>query len=224
MSSSSDSVTSLRAHCSHFWVSSSPFFATTLLFEPLQAPVQVRLFDADGDQFNEITVQFEKGLPGLLDLEPCMAACKFESGLKHARVEVASTNPISVLARLHTRDWAGVCREALPCNSARKFMVPFFCQSERTSVIAMLNRSNEALEVRARLFIANRSPEMVWKLPPRGARFVDTKLEFAEVLDQCPEGGQGYVRLSVIGDQEVLIQAFEVGGSTKQPRYFSFVT
>lgn len=223
-SSQIDKVAQLRAQTAHFWVTTSPFFSTSLLFEPLEDAVIVRLYDPDGNQFNELMVNFESNLPGLLDLEPCMASCKFESGLKHARVEVSSTKPITVMARIHSRDWAGVCREAIPCSALRKAIVPFFCQSERTSIIAVLNRMEVPVEVRARLFIANRSPEVTWKIPALGCRFIDTKLEFEEVIEQSSEIAQGYVRLSVIGDEEVFIQSFEVGGSPKQPRYFSFIT
>ena len=222
--SNHDKIAHLRAHVAHFWVSSSPFYSTSLIFEPLEEAAVVRLFDADGAQFNELTVNFEPNLPGLLDLEPCMAACKFESGLKHARVEVSSTKPLAVVARVHSRDWAGVCREAVPCSALRKAIVPFFCQTEKTSIIAILNRLDVPVEVRARLFVSNRSPEVTWKIPALGCRFVDTKLEYDEILEQNSEVAQGYVRLSVVGDEEVFIQTMEVGGSSKQPRYFSFVT
>ena len=184
----------------------------------------VKLFDPDGRQFNELTLSFVANNPGLLDLEPCMADCKFESGLKHARVEIASSRSISILARVHSRDWVGVCPKAALCSSLSKVMIPFFCQTDKTSVVAILNRFDEAVEVRARLFVENRSPEIIWTIPAQGARFLDTKLEFAEVIEQSPEIVQGYVRLSVVGDHEVHTQAFEVGGSTKQPRYFSFIT
>ena len=222
--SASEKVAHLRAHVAHFWASSSPFFSTSLLFEPLDESAIVKFFDPDGALFNEIEVNFEDGLPGFLDLEPCMAGCKFESGLKHARLEICSTKPLSILARVHTRDWAGVTREAIPCSALRKAIVPFFCQSEKTSVIAILNRLEVPVEVRARLFIGNRSPELIWKIPGFGCRFVDTKLEYDEVIEQSPEAAQGYVRLSVVGDEEVFIHTFEVGGSIKQPRYFSFLT
>lgn len=222
-------LVTLRPHISHFWVSSSPFFSTTLLFEPLREAVVVRLFDADGAQFNELSVHFESEQLshqnlGLLDLEPCMAACKFESGLKHARVEVASSQPITVLARIHSRDWASVIREAIPCSAMRKFIVPFFCHSEKTSIIAILNKLDQPVEVRGRLFIGKRSPEIIWNIPALGTRFFDTKQEFSEVIEQSAEAGQGYVRLSVVGDEEVFIHTLEASSSPKQPRYFSFTS
>lgn len=217
----------------HYWVCSAPFFETAVLVAPeshiqgdgISSAVKLRFFDADGYPVNEISVQYEPGQVGVVELESFMAACKFEAGLKHAHLEIEAAAGTQILCRIHTREGASIMGRPLEMNAMRRIFLPMVFSRDRFNFVAMLNHSSEEAIVRARFYCGKRSPEAVWAVPAKGARLISPSVEFADYIELGEEEKvQGYLRLGVKGSQTVGAQLIERSRGTKEGSFFGVLS
>jgi hypothetical protein len=203
-----------------------------LVNEPTK--LRIKLFDADGNLFNELNLNFGSMPVGLIDLEPCMAECKFESGMKHARLKLESSVKISAMLRLHTRDWSVLSPAAKAVDFHSKYLVPLEPGFDKSTWIVAMNDSPMEIDLKLRLSLGRRSPEITVKVAAFGVGVFDTKLIFKEVFDQQQEEAQAFVRVSLLepklsesrsskanSDQSLFIECIDLPTSPKLPRLFS---
>ncbi|MBX7137474.1 MAG: hypothetical protein K1X83_05770 [Oligoflexia bacterium] len=225
MSSSAQSSVNL-------WVSTYPFFESTLLFsfeEKLQAvgpvPVQILFFDPDGSLFNEVQIELDPTRTGLLELEPFMGGCKLEAGLKHAHVEVRSLPGVRTTSRIHAS--TGACIMGAPCEltSRHSAFFPVLMSAERSPLMVLVNRSNIEAAIRLRLYCAKRMPEMQTSVPAHGARLVSVATDFPEFVPE--EGARGvpaYLRISCLNGAECGVQLLDLAKQDKGQEVFTSVS
>ncbi len=222
-----------RTSSSHFWVCSSPFFEVTLLLackprgsnlSETTTPILLRLFDADGQQFNELEYRFPFSQLGLVELEPLMAGCKFESGVKHAHLEVQHSADVVAACRLHNRDCAALLSGPQVVSSSARVFFPLQAAREHLHFLCLVNHTGSEATIRSRLFCGKRSPESMWILPPHGSRFICLATEFPDVLKvEGEDRTQGYLRLSSRGDFFVGAELLERSPGTRDSFNFSAV-
>lgn len=220
--------TSSQQYVSHFWVSSSPFFESTLISAPLMeetptvsqgseqlavAGVQnsfLRFFDADGLLVNEATLEVQPGRVSIIEIDPLMGACKYESGMRHAHMEVISQSPHKHVCRIHSREGASILGELATIAGMHRVFFPLLFSIERLILMPLVNFQDEEAIVRGRLFCGTRSPEAAWAIPARATRIVNLSDEFAEYYDYGQgEQTQAYLRLGVRGEHAVGVQLVE---------------
>ena len=208
----------------HYWISSSPFFETTLFCSHVgDGQAQVFLRDPDGAGLNEVTLSFLPGSVSILELEPLMAGCKLESGLKHAHLEFRGPASSTVLLRLHTGEGASVVSELLRIQEGRGFF-PFQIGGVRSNFLVLVNLFEGEAQVRARFICANRSPEVTWNLPPLATRIIDLGREFGSYLDLQPgQTAQAYVRLGTKAGTPLGYQVLERASGSHEGNLFSML-
>ena len=216
----------------HYWVCSAPFFETSLLVAPARNTdherrhqVCLRVFDPDGYPANQVSVEYQAGQVGIIELDPLMAGCKFESGMKHAHLEIEAASSIDCLCRIHTREGAAIMGRPVEMSSMRRIFLPMVFARDRFSLIALLNESQEEAIVRARFYCGKRSPEAVWSVPAKGARVISPAVEFTDYIEiEENEQVQAYVRLGVKGSQVVAAQLIERSRGTKEGSFFGVIS
>ncbi len=218
---------SSRQVLSHFWVCSSPFFDTAFLStfasvekseslssadEPPSANAYsvLRFFDADGFLANEVTIEVSAGRVSVIELDPLLGACKFESGMRHAHLEVSSPEGVRNLCRIFSREGASIVPGLTEISGARRVFFPLMFASGLQSFMPLVNFGEEEVTVRGRLFCGNRSPEIVWVIPPRASRLINLNGEFEEYVDLSGDQRvQAYLRLGLKGEYSVGAQLVE---------------
>ena len=195
---------------SHFWISSYPFFESTLMLVPgaahtLDAPkpietrrmsVTMRVYDSDGAEVNNARLEFPCGEIQLFEVEPLLGACKLESGLKHAHLAVSAAPDTGVYCRMHTRESAALLGEPLEVSAVQGAFFPLSFAADRSNLMCIINCGDSEAILRCRLFVGKRSPEGAWTIPAHASRVVSIEAEFRDYA-AVEEGVQlqAYVRL-----------------------------
>jgi|GEM_PF-1191718 len=220
---------------SHYWICCAPFFETTLLVMPppsrqraaerSSAASILRLYDADGYLANEVMVEFSYDQVGVIELEPLMAGCKFQAGLKHGHLEVHSPPGFSELCRIHTREGASQMSAPVLLSNTRRVFFPLLFSTERVSLLCLINAGETEAVLRGRFFCAKRSPEATWEVPGRGARVISLTSEFSEYLEAGPTSQvQAYIRIGVRNDCLVGAQLIDRTKGPKEGSFFSAIS
>lgn len=199
----------------HFWVSSYPYFDSTLVsidcaLKPKDQPEEIKLtfFDADGKVFNTAQVQYAQTDLGLLELEPFVSACKLESGMKHAHLKVESSSSYRHQIRIHTKEACSFLREL---NLATKYMVPCFpilLSPERNNFLSVVSLGGAPAKIKCRLFVGNRAPETTIDVPTDGVKLIHLESQFEEFLKDS-RSIQAYARLVTLNDSPAGVQHVE---------------
>lgn len=213
----------------HFWVSSYPFFQSSLFFAPAPsgaepAEVYLQLYDPDGMVFNELTVQPQFGSVGIVEMEPLLGACKLESGFKHAHLVVQSTNLVRAWTRIHGNISATLQSEPAEVSLHHTSFLPITLGEERTSLVALVNQSESAQNIRLRLYFGKRLPEVQVSIAARGARLVNIPVEFGEYLPRDGRSYPAYIRISSVSDRPCGVQLVEVIKTEKEGNIFASVS
>jgi len=200
---------------SHFWVSSYPFFETTLLVAraPGVCPEPSRAFfyDSDGALFNEVVIDFNQGAVGILELEQFLGGCKIEGGLKHAHLEVRSSPGASHYCRMHTRSGACLVGEAQAVSFRKATFFPIYLAESRSVLLTLVNHTTSVGNVRCRLYFGKRLPEMSYDIAPLGCRVISINTEFMDYLGgEAALNTLAYLRVSSTSDFDCGAQIIEV--------------
>lgn len=235
----------------HFWITSQPFCEALLFLVPQTAttaltgctqdvsPALLRLFDCDGGVVNEVHCSSVTGAPVVLELEALLEGCKLESGLRHGHLMIEHDASVSPALRLQNRGGAVVSGASSPVDKDHAMFSPVTLGSDRASLLTLVNFGAGVAEVRVRLMVGNRNPDMVQSLPAFGSRVICLEHEFrqalmadfskaavrkvagaAETADPFTET-RGYVRVSVRNDQTVGVQLVESRARPEQGTVFS---
>ncbi len=228
------SRTSSEIISTNFWVCAGPFFDTALLIyrEGVLAGqagasgevgsqhfsvvgqsnslVLLRFFDADGFLLNEVRMSPSGDSGSVVELDSLLGGCKFESGLKHARLEIQAHQSWKFLLRLYGRDSCSLVPAPREMTETKRAFFPITLAKDRLPLLCFINYSDVHAAVRGRLFFGTRTPETVWSIPPRGCRVVSLVNEFGDAVEIAPdEQAQAYVRLGVRGQYSVGVQLVE---------------
>jgi hypothetical protein len=211
---------------STFWVSTYPFFESTLCVVPpvpLQAindagfPIDVAIYDPDGAELNSARLVASPIQPTTIDLDQFLGGCKIESGLKHAQVVVTSAAGSLHTCRIHSRESGSFMGPMMWFNNDRAAFLPVTFSVERSYLAAFSNGTTAETAVRCKLICGKRAPETILTLPPRGSRIVSLSSTFPEFASV--EGAattQAYLRLTTRSEGGVgvqLIERTEISGS-----------
>lgn len=223
----------------HFWFCAFPYFEPVLYFLPEIVPTtsqveesavnakhdlphQVKIFDCDGDLVNEIEASFPVGQLGWVECEPLLAACKFESGLRHGTLEVTSpqgfTHKLGLLSAQQPLLFLPI--KTLAKNVGEFF--PLYYNSDRKVYLALTNRSKKEISVRCRLVVQQRAPELEIKVPANSARVISVWDEFSEAFEVgSTDGVLSYLRCNLKGDGDISFTMLEVQENKGQHHFGS---
>jgi hypothetical protein len=211
----------------HFWVSSYPFFETTLILIPPvqssspQCSATLTAYDSDGATINTVQMSFPANETQLVEVEPLMGSCKLECGVKHGHIVVELPYGGGAACRIHTRESATMVSEPRIITPSAASFVPLTLGAGRMNFLLCVNRSQKECIVKARLFFGKRSPETSWTLPPFGTRIVLVESEFAPYLGlEKSDQIQAYIRMSTKSG-EIGVQTLERTEGAKDEAYFS---
>lgn len=195
---------------SHFWVSTFPYFETTLVITPplyslplfsstSSSSITSRLFfyDADGKLINDSSLETSSGAVSMLELDQFLGGCKLESGLKHAHLIVRSPAGTGHHCRIQGREYAAMLGEPFRISAAKAGFFPVTFSTDRSNLLTLINYSMEEANLRCRLFLGKRCPEVVWSIPALGSRVINIEVEFREYAE-AKEGQQlqAYLRVT----------------------------
>lgn len=221
------------------WFCAYPFFEATLLVVPPSAsslapfgsstddsfPVWIRLFDADGGIVNEMECQFSKSEVATLELEQALSACKLESGLKHGQCEVRLPGDALAYVQLYARHSAPVIGKMALVNSEKAEFFPVTFAAGRSYALAAINLDQHPAQLRVKLILGNRTPEVVVEIPAHGARLVSLAAEFSEFA--TVEGDrtlQAYVRLTTRSEAGIGLQLLERVEAGQEDFFYGIVS
>ena len=203
-------------------------------------PALIRLFDCDGGLVNELEMGSAGGNPAGIELDPLLERCKLESGLRHGHLMVEHAPEIRPVCRLQNRAGAVISGASLPITQAHAMFSPVCLSPERSSLVTLVNYGAVEAQVRVRLMFSSRSPDVIYSVPPFGAKVVCLEQEFFDVLvsgfgkpagkksepkEEKPERTfpetRAYVRVSVRNEQHVGVQLIESMARGEQGTVFT---
>jgi hypothetical protein len=199
---------------SHFWVSTFPYFESTLVITPpisatAATSSKLLFYDADGQLVNESIIETGAQSVTQLELDQFLGGCKLESGLKHAHLVVQSPLGSGHHCRIHGREYAALLGEPFPISAAKAGFFPLTFSADRSSLLAIINFGAAEANLRCRLFLGKRCPEVVWSIPALGSRVINLEVEFREYTESKEtartqvqtgtreaQGAQAYLRVT----------------------------
>ncbi len=190
----------LRAN---FWVAHGQFFTTTLFFVPALAQEQshnyeLHLLDCDGEVINTLQLEYPGSDVGILELESLMSGCKLEGGFAHGQAVVTGAPGCRVMCHLHNSKSAGLAGQVTTFDDSASVALPVCFSRDHATLVALVNRSDEATAVTIKLVLGKRAPETSITLAPRASRLLGLETEFGvpSNLDSLgPRGLPGYLKL-----------------------------
>ena len=216
--SSTKNINLSNVQNSSFWVCTSPFLQTTLFLIPdifkdeknTKFSSELKLYDPDGEIINEVSVESHSNQISIHELDNLMASCKLESGMKYAHLEVKSPKNVKHYCRFHTREGACFVGEPDHVSERQGTFFPVTFAQERSTFIALVNRSTKTSNVRCRLYCGKRTPETICNVPALGSRVISLSAVFPEYA--VVESGNvvpGYVRVTANTEEAVGAQIVE---------------
>ena len=192
---------------SSFWVVTYPACETVLFVVPtLQAlsdpatterNTTIDVYDSDGDLVNEVLVRFPATELGMIEMSPFLGGCKLDSGFKHGRIAVRSDFPCQHLVRIQSRDSAVMAGDLMSLDAQHPLAMPFIADQKRSSMLVLVNEGSAETEVRVKLYLSTRSPEIRQRIPPGGSRLVLLERAFSDCLEgESAKLGRGYIKLT----------------------------
>ncbi len=191
---------------SHFWVATPPFSTSTIFVatDPEQqtgerACTRLQLFDADGSQVNEVTIEFPAGEVGVIEVEPFTQALKEQGGVAHGHLAISSPIGTRHLCRQSLGGCVTVLQDPAVTKGRENSFTPLIIGARREHQLVLVNTSSEATQIGIRLYYGNRAPEWNLDLPGNASRIVSLESELLGGSDDRSwEKGaiQAYVRIA----------------------------
>lgn len=210
---------------SNFWISSFPYFSSTLVTTFAGAPAEtehkINFFDADGELINEVVTVFPAGECNFLELDPFLEACKLEGGLKHGRLQILSPQGTRHILRISGRHNACMSSPTLAVSGSRGAFFPIALSRDQSFMVAAVNESDVEGQLRVRLFAGTRAPEVMAIIPPRGARIISIPAEFPSHIPDGQGRQQAYIRLGTTTDAVIGVQLIERNDSVADRETYS---
>lgn len=198
----------------HFWFCTYPGFTTRLFFtgltaEALALPSVIEVFDCDGVLVNVAEVSFTNVNVGVLELEPFVAGCKLESGLRHGHVTVRSAADVRHQCRVESRKSGTLFSVQREVQKRRDQFIPICFMPDKTNYLALVNHSGDESQIRARVFCGSRTPKTDLFIPAHGTRIFQIESLFPEYGYLEDRQVKAYVRLTLLAGGTVGCMAFD---------------
>ncbi|MGI6524760.1 MAG: hypothetical protein ACOX2O_05625 [Bdellovibrionota bacterium] len=201
---------------SAFWISTYPFFETTLYVLPCGesrgevAQTFLTFFDPDGGVINKVKLQLPVGEIKKVDLNMLLGSCKIESGLRHAVMLVRSPLGTKHLCRISNGRNSSVCGELQIFSDERTAFLPLSFSEKMTSLIPIVNFSENEVKVRCGLFFGEKNHKLEVTIPAQGTRLISVDAELFEVLELGDdEKKMAYLRVSTRSVGQLGLQMLE---------------
>ena len=227
-----------NAKISHkFWVASSNFFETSLIFYPVynntflnkekssavELSAKLEIFDCDGKSVNTINCTFDSNKVSVLEVASLIEAFKFEAGIKHGLIEVETGGNLEIQCRLNSHSSATVLGELMDTARYQKAFLPLRLGESNNTLVVVANLSRDTNSIRSKLFLGKRSPEVLVDLPPGAVRVLSLANEFAECIENKSFSSLGYLRVTSRNDQPFALQVLECMEGSKEESFFSSI-
>lgn len=185
----------------HFWGCACPFIETSLICgvetRVAEAQCRVEIHDSDGQLINEIEFGTNADRLSVLELDPLLAACRIESGLKHCQLTVDTPSGVELCTRFQSHNSCSFAGPARYFSIDEPALIPIQIAADKKTMIAIINPVSEATHVRCRLYAAQRSPEINLVVPPLGSRVVAINVEFPDIYEAVATRSiPAYVRMT----------------------------
>lgn len=211
-----------------FWVASSGLFETSLIFysSPNQKKEHIAqglLYDSDGNHVNSLEYSFHSDKASVFEISSLMEGVKYEAGLKHGILDLKVSADMNVICRLHSHSAASLLSSLHELGRNEKAFLPLRFSTDTKIIAAVVNLSKEVNQVRCKLFIGKRTPEINLDLPPQSVRLISMNEEFIDCLEGKSVTAAGYVRISSRNDMPFAAQIVECVEGSKNEAIFSSI-
>lgn len=195
-----------------YWIAGFPYFESTVIFIPndineeYESPVNMLIYDQDGEQINNVGLSVNNKTPLLVNLENFMGDCKPESGMKYCTLVCETDDFIDTYVRLQTKKMGSFICELKEVNSKNAMFFPVSFLRNKSSVLVLANACDkENVMVDVRVLVANRAPLETISLNLNGSRMMFLKDVFQDLLSELDDeekGGGAYIKISISRNNE----------------------
>ncbi len=218
-----------------YWVASSNFFETSLFFYPvynseflkveksIAIQAQAHIYDCDGSLVNELNCSFDPNTVSVLEMSSFLEGLKYESGLKHGIIEIKTSANLDVQSRLISHSSTSLAGNLLEISKSQKAFLPLKVGDNINTMLVIANLSKEQNNIRSKLFVGKRSPEISIELPPSSVRVFSLANEYAECLESKSLALPGYLRVTSKNDLPFGLQTIELVEGNKDESVFSCI-
>lgn len=204
------------AQHSRHWICAGQFFSTSVLIVPgphaasnEPIPVAGNIYDCDGEIVNQFQTSVTPHGVACLELEPLMEGCKLESGLRHGQVSLETPAGFSHYCRFVGGDGAFLMGTPFVLSRGRSAFFPITFGEARSHIVCLVNHSEQKGDVKCRLFLKNRTPDIVCSVPGNGTRLINVESHFLEYLADLGDSQLAYLRMISKGREEIGVQLIE---------------
>ena len=170
-----------------FWGCACPFIETSLICgvdnRVGEGQCKIEIHDCEGQLINEIELGTKAERVSVLELDPLLAACRIESGLKHCQMTVHAPNGVEVCTRFQSHNSCAFAAPLRYFSIDEPALLPVQISADRKTLIVITNPVAEPVHVRCRLYAGQRAPELNLVIPAMGARAVSINVEFPEIFE-----------------------------------------
>lgn len=205
-----------------FWTCSTAEVSTALQLAPSFVPdtggYTIRIFTPRGEEYRrlEMEVPFPKG--ATIEVNTLLSEILPDAGIRHAQVEIEGGSPGGVGLRTITSTGHFVSPPLRRVSNSEPIFFPKTFSRHQTSILALLNGSDTAVEVVARVVAPGRAPEAVVTLAPRATKLIHLQSEFNDLADMAKKQRvPTYVRVRAKGENivsAVLLEQYQHDSGT----------
>lgn len=218
-----------------YWVASSNFFETSLVFYPVynnrllkqenltQLSASAEIFDCDGKSVNKIQCSFDNNKVSVLEMASLLEGLKYEAGIKHGFVELKTSSNLSVQCRINSHSSAAVLGDLDEISRYQKAFLPLRLGESTNTLIVLANLSKDINSVKVKLFLGKRTPEVNVELAAGSVRLLSLADEFAECIENKSFAALGYLRVASKNDLPFALQIIESTEGLKEEAVFSSI-
>jgi hypothetical protein len=220
-----------------FWVASSNFFETSLIFYPvynasflskenpqnLQLTAEIDIYDCDGKQVNNLNCSFDPNKISVLEVASLIEGFKFEAGIKHGLVEIKTQGNLDIQCRLNSHSNAALMGNLLEISKYQKGFLPLRLGEANNVLVVVANLSRDVNNIKGKLFLGKRSPEISLELPSGSVRVLSLASEFAECLENKSYSSPGYLRITSKNDLPFAVQILESVKGSRDEEFYSSI-
>lgn len=211
-----------------FWISTFPFFDTTLYVLPdgeargEESSTFLTIYDPDGAEINHARLDLPVGEVNKIDLNMFLGGCKLESGMTHAVVILQSsfgTKHMCCIKGVNGETLLGKLREF---SNKRSAFLPYSFSEKVQGFIPLVNLSDVEAQVKCRLFCGAKNPDVEVTIPGHATRIIAPNVVFPEFFE-ANDGGRkfAYLRFSSRSDALLGVQLIECNSVNEICEYSS---
>lgn len=198
----------------NFWGVCGADIASTLHmtsnFDGGQSSFGINIFTPQGELFTELEVSTSEHNACSIDLGNLMAEILPESGLRHGLLAVNADRGASVVLRLSGPHTTIVSEDVKRVSIADPVFFPKVFSRSINSYLALVNTTEEPVDVIVRLVALNRAPEKIYQVDPFSTKLVCVEVDFEEINQlSFKQKISSYIRVRCKSDSALAVSFFE---------------